>query len=437
MSVESDDIGQRSTLKTIQSFHMPAQKPFSNISQAALVGLAILLSPIESTAIEWSAQPSITAGTSVNDNINYTTAPHNTVWGSTVSPQLTLSANSPQSTLSGQAQLNRLDYSDKSALSRTDGLLNLTFTRQYERSQLSLTGNLTRDSTLEELVQTGVVIPTIAQRTSRSLAPSWAYSITERDSVNFGYNYLDVSYSNATTTSSLLDYTVTDPSITLSHAFSEKNKLNLSLDYSDYQSQTPVSLTTPQYQYTTTSAQLGFSRDFTERLSVSLMAGVQKTDSKTNNLICSPFFLPSCFPIPTPETSSSGTGSLFKATLQQAFESSQLTAELSRSLQPTADGRLTQSDRLSGGYNAKLSPTLTGALNMSIYKTQSSVVSGNSTNDRYYTINPALSWQITEWWTANTSYTRSMSQIENGANATDNAINLTMTYNWPKISQSR
>lgn len=416
---------------------MPSYKPFSNISQAALVGMAILVLPIESTALEWSVQPSLTARANVNDNIDLTTAPHNTVWSSSASPRLTLSASSALSTLSGQAQINRIDYSEKSFSSQTNGLLNLTFVRQYERSQLSLAGDLTRDSTQEsELIQTGVVT-SWAQRTSRSLSPSWVYSMTERDTINFGYDYVDVSYGNTITTSGLLDYTVKSPSITLTHAFTEKNKLNLSLGYSDYQSQNPPSNTTSQYHSTTTSAQLGFSRDLSETLIVTLMAGVHKTDSTVDYLECLSIFLPSCFPVPA-ESNSSDTGSLFTATLQKGFESSQLTAELSRSLQPTADGGLVQTDRLSGGYSAKLTSTLNTSLNMSYYKTQfPGRVSSNSNNSRYYHISPAISWRITEWWTANTSYTRSVSRSENGAEATGNAINLTLNYNWPKISSSR
>ncbi len=305
---------------------------------------------------------------------------------------------------------------------------------------MSLAGNLTRDSTLEsELVQTGIVTSR-AQRTSRTLSPSWAYSITERDTINLGYSYLDVSYGNTTTTSGLLDYTVKDPSITLSHEFTEKNKLNLSLGYSDYQTQNPVSITTntSQYRFTTTSAQLGFSRDFSETMSVSLMAGVHKTDSRIIYQDCLYIFSLSAFLYPAlTETNTSDTGSLFSATLQQAFESSQLTTELSRSLQPTADGGLVQTDRLSAGYGAKLTPTLNSSLNMSIYKTQYSTTSRTSDNRRYYNITPAISWQITEWWSANTSYTRSVSQNANGTEATGNAINLTIIYDWPKISKSR
>lgn len=414
---------------------MPAHKPLSNTSQAALVGLALLLPPIDSTALEWSAQPSISVASDVTDNINLVPTPSGTIWSSTISPQLILSAKSPQSELNGTAQINRIDYSDKSLFSRTDGLLNLTFSRQLERSQLSFAGDVTRDSTLEsELIQTGVVTSR-AQRTSRSLSPSWNYYITQRDAINLGYSYLDVTYDKKTATSGLLDYIEKDPNITLTHAFSEKNKLNLSLGYSDYKSLTPISVTTRQYHSTTTSTQLGFSRDFSETLSVSLMAGVHKTDSRINSLDCLPFF-PPCFPVPV-ETNFSNTGSLFAATLNKAFESSQLTAGLSRSLQASGNGGLIQTDRLSGSYSAKLAPTLSGSLNMSIYQSQSSTASSNSNSSRYYIIVPAMSWQITEWWSANTSYSRSLSRDANGTEATANAINLTLHYNWPKISKSR
>jgi hypothetical protein len=415
---------------------MTAHKTLSNITLRVLMGLALVLPPIVANALEWTAQPSISAGVTVNDNINLVTTPHDTEWGTTLIPQLTLSASSQQSSLSGQTQINRRDYSNNNSLSRTDGLLSLTFTRLYERSQFSLASNLTRDSTLEsELLATGVV-SSYAQRTSRTLSPSWAYALTQLDSLTLGYSYLDVTYGATTTTSGLLDYTVKDPSITLSHAFTEKNKLNLSLDYSDYESQSSVTDTTNQYRYTTTSVQLGFSREFSETLIASLMAGVSKTDSTVDFLNCLPIPLPSCFPVPA-ESNSSTTGSLFRGSLQQAFESSNLSAELSRSLQPTSNGGLTQTDRLSGLYSVKLTPTLSSSLNMSFYDSKSSGASSIANNSRYYNISPAISWRITQWWSANTTYSRSVSKDEGSTEATDNAISLTLNYSWPKISKSR
>lgn len=416
---------------------MPARKPLSKISHAMLVGLAFLLPPLDSTALEWSAQPSVAVGSRVHDNIDLETTPQGIVWASSISPQLLLSARSAQSALTGRAQINRHDYSDKSVLSHTNGLLDLLFTRQYELSQLSLAGTLARDSTLEsELIETGIVTSR-AQRTSLTLSPSWVYSITERDSINLGYSYIDVSYGATTTTSNLQDYVKKDPSITLSHEFTEKNKLSLSFGYSDYQSQTPISLTNSQYKFATTSAQLGFIREFSDTLNISLQAGLHKTDSSISGLVCQPLFpFPGCISVPI-ETNNSDTGSLFKATLRQAFESSQLTVELSRSLQPTADGGLAQSDRLSGGYSAKLTPTLTSSLNMSIYQSQNSAVSGTTNHRRYYSVTPTVTWQITERWATNASYSRSVSQNASGAESTGNAIDLTLNYNWPKISKSR
>ncbi len=417
---------------------MSAHKSLSNTSQAVLVGLIFLLPPIESSALEWSVQPSISATSSVNDNIFYTATPNGNTWISKIAPQIMFSANSPQSSLTGQAQISRLDYSIQSIQPQTYGLLNLTFTRQYERSQFLLNGNLLRDSTMEsELVQTGVVT-SYAQRTSRTLAPSWAYSITERDTLNLGYNYLGVSYGNTINSTVLLNYTQKDPSLTLTHAFTEKNKLNFSLGYSDYQSQAPISLTASQYRFTTTSAQLGFSRDFSETLNLSLMGGIHKTASSINSLGCLPLFS-SCFPVPIASTSSN-TGSLFAATLQKTFESSQLTTNLSRSLQPTAYGVLAQTDQFGGTYSAKLSPTLNGSLNMSAYKTQAAsgnAALSNAINGRYYTITPALAWEITESWSTNSSYSHSAAQYTGGEKITDNIINFTVNYNWPRISESR
>lgn len=412
---------------------MLAYKNISKTTLPGLLGLALILPSLESSALEWYAEPTASVGTGYDDNVNMVAGPHDTVLGIIVSPNLILSAKSEQWSFSGHTKLTRYEFPGNSEESRTDYLLDLTYTQQNELNQWQLASNLTRDSSLlSELSQTGV--PVRSQRLYQSLSPAWAHAITERDIFTLGHNYENVTYSR-TSGNNVRDYVTQSPFISLKHNFSEKQIATLSLAYSDYKTESPITISSSKFNVSTTSANLGISQTFSDTLTGSITVGARKSTSTTSGLTCE-FNLGQCFPEEF-SLSDSSNGSLLDATLEKTFESSQFTAGLSRSLQPSSFGGVLQTDQVTAGYNAKLSPRLTGGLNFSAYKSQQLKSTSDSTTYKYYNIMPTLAWQITEWWGATTYYSRSISQNSSSQNITGNAINLTVNYNWPRISRSR
>ena len=57
----------------------------------AVTTLAFTLASGYAFSAEWSAEPSVTLRQDYNDNINLTSAPHKPVWGTILSPAITLS----------------------------------------------------------------------------------------------------------------------------------------------------------------------------------------------------------------------------------------------------------------------------------------------------------------------------------------------------------
>ncbi|MHB8471243.1 MAG: hypothetical protein ACYDC8_00050 [Gammaproteobacteria bacterium] len=409
--------------------------PSKSLAPGCLVGLLCALSSPVSMAIEWSAEPAVELTTEYNDNINYVTGPHKAVVGYALTPQLTLKSTAELWSLSGLAKISRYDYPSNNALSHTDHFLDFAYQRQNELNQWSLGVNLDRDSTLQsELAGTGLLIAR-AQRTSNSVAPSWTRNLTERDSLTAGYVYNEVTYGE-TRGAALTDYRVKDPSLTWGHVLSEKAQVNLTLDYSDFETTNPISLAQPRYHYKTKSAQVVYQRSFTDSLKASFAAGLRRTDNTIDGSQCAPGFPPPfCFVIPA-TTSIRTSGSLFSATLQKNYENSSLSGSLSRSLQPTGTQGLVQTDHLSIGYNSTLTERLKSTLSVSLYNTRSENSLSNSTANRYYSLTPALKWRMTEWWTIGGTYSYAVSQPTSGASARQNALYLTLDYTWPRISSS-
>lgn len=404
---------------------------------SGLLGLLLLLPGSRSDALEWSLAPSVDLSAQYNDNINLSAGPHNAVSGYMFSPQATFASKAELWSLSGRAQISRYDYPSNNILSHTDHFLDFAYQRKNELNQWALGVNLDRDSTLQsELGATGVVVAR-AQRSSNSVAPSWTRNFTERDFLTAGYTYNDVTYGD-TQGARLTDYRVKDTNLTWGHILSEKAQVNVTVDYSDFATQNPLSIDQSRYHYKTKSAQIVYQRSFTDSVKASFAAGLRKTDNTTESVVCWTRFLPLfCIPDPTTVTTTTRTnGSLFAASLQKDYENSNLSGSLSRSLQPTGTRGLVQTDHLTIAYNANITPRLRGAVNFGLYSTRSESSLNNSATNRYYTLTPGLNWRMTEWWTLSGTYSYAVSRSASGVSARQNAMYLTVNYTWPRISSS-
>lgn len=404
---------------------------------SGIFGILSVSSWLQCNALEWSASPSVDASARYDDNINLTTGPHKPVVGYVLAPQATFMAAAELWSLSGRAQVSRFDYPANNVLSHTDHYLDFVYTQKNELSQWGMTANLDKDSTLQsERDQTGLVL-TRAQRTSNTVMPSWTRNFTEKDSMTLGYTYTDVNYGDSFG-GQLLPYRTTDPSLSLGHLLSERSRLDVTFDYSDYKTKNAPTLGVGRYHSSTGSAQIQYTHALSESVKMSLAAGLRRTDSTVEQATCDPaYILQGCFVIPAPPLHTRTNGSLYAASIEKQFETTSVTGTFSRSLQPTGAGGLVQTDRLTMDYNERLTPRLTGLVTVGIYNTSFDTTLASSSTSRYYAVSPALRWQMSELWTLSGSYTRSVNQSAFGSMAKGNSMYFTLNYKWPKISRSR
>jgi hypothetical protein len=402
--------------------------------------LCAMLQPLAanpSRAAEWSMEPSVTLRTEFDDNINFTSAPHPSVWGIKLSPDVKFSATTETLNVTGGLRVNFNRYFGESGLNTNDLIFSLRSSYKTERDVLGLNVDAVRASTLvSELSETGVV-QARRQRTRLTANPTWSRHLTEATAITASYSYRDARYADTAGTS-LINYREQTATAGLQTNLSERDVASVVAYYDRYETD-PA-----QFQANTYGIQAGYDRAFSETLHGNLVVGVRETRSTVSSqaLICDgPILFGICFGnlmLLTSTQSGTSTGYTLVAALDKKWETTQLSARLSREINPSGVGALVQTDRAGVFWNQQWSPTVSYSVDGAVYQSRyvGNIVTGS--NSRYYRIEPRVSWKITEWWTLSSGYSYSHVKYENTPiGATANVVYLVLSYTWPKLSVSR
>ncbi len=183
-----------------------------------------------SHAAEWKIDPRIDLRAGYNDNIRLSTDDELS------SPEIDLGVGSlfsyatPTSGISGDLDLEARRYTDESDLNDEIGRLRFASFRKMERSRLGFNVDLVKDTTLDsQLEETGVVFQRV-NRWRYSLNPTWAYSLSERTSMELGYTYTDVNYDN-NNNSNFSDYTTNGGQVSLSRILTPRATGSMTASY--------------------------------------------------------------------------------------------------------------------------------------------------------------------------------------------------------------
>lgn len=408
-------------------------------------GLCCILLSVQVMAAEWSFEPSVSLHEEYNDNIRFTANPHPRVWQTSIRPSLKFNNKTEISEVSGQMQLGINRYSGDASLNRNDQLLLLFASRMAERNTWSLNTSYRRDTT-SELATTGLVRPRV-QRTALIINPSWAYALSSRLSLRLDYTYQDVKYDSATST----DYKYKHAGAALQYVLSERDQISLGTFYSkiDY---APTSLTTPicllgfagfcfvpgsltsetTSQSATRGMQLDVTHLFSETTTGSFSLGRRYIDS-TSTLKQTTFPPPTTLVDNTIEVRTNTTS--LGVSLEKQFDTGAVNGFIRREVNPSGNGLVT-TDRYTFSVRKSLTENCTAYLDTSVYRT--TYVNAGSAGSRYYTFEPRLSWQLSEWWTLSSGYRYAKVKYDDATRpVTANAVYVNLNYSWPKVSISR
>lgn len=366
-----------------------------------------------------------------NDNINLTATPHNSVWGTILTPSVKFAKSTEVSQTSASVIYNINRYSGQTGLDRIDQFYVFNSNYKTERDVWAGDFSYTRDSTLaSELSQTGIVL-TRAQHKLLTLTPSWTRALSEQTSLKLSYQFNNSSYDGGAA-SGLVDYTYHTAEADWLYQANEKNQLSLSASYSRFQT------AGANYTANTVGLQAGLTHGFSETLQGTVVLGVNQTRSTVKSTSLQFVPVPPFFVSVVNTATTSNLVPVLSAQLTKQFESGSINLSASRQLVPTGNGSLVETNRLGLGATRSFNEKLTGSANAAVYRSRyigSAVVAPNSL---YYQADFSLGWQMSEHWKLDSGYRYARSAYQNNSVApVSNLVYANIRYDWQKISVSR
>ncbi len=422
-----------------------------NRPRASLLAvLAALTLPLE--AAEWALEPEISARTRYDDNFRLNRQNELSVWETALLPKLTFSRNTELTRLAGIAGFNLRRF-DEDGLDTNDRFLRFRSSRATERSRWGLDADYARDSSLDSELVDGQEFLDRVPRDRWSLSPNWFHSLNETTSLNASYQLVDLSYPDSPNDQQYIGYQYHTGNLGIGYQLKPLTRLvtQVSLSRSERDDE---SLRSSSRQLT-----LGVEHQFSERLSGTAFVGYGRTESEFQQgfLSCSGVVLPGFFfgttgsvcvdpntlnliaftPATTAVTSKS-SNTVFNGDLRYRFETGDVAIQASRSITPYTDGGLILNERIGLSGRHRLTSQLQASLSLDWYRT-GNTSDFSSTIDRTTTsIRPSLRWKFDQDWSLAASYRYFRQEYEgNTQPASSNAVDLTLTYNWPRMAVSR
>jgi hypothetical protein len=394
-------------------------------SRAVVGGIALVMVVAASDrfgeAAEWSAEPSLAVRGVYNSNLILTSSPHSDSWGHWISPGVKFAGATENLEVNGKAAADFVSYYGGVDQSFTNLYLPLSMKYRTERETFALDGGFTRDNTLMgELRQTGVVL-SFTQRNYWNVAPSWTHALTERLSLQTGYQYANAKYENGINLG-LVDYTTHSGSAGLSYRLTERDQVQATGILTDFKAPQASNLHSTIY-----GGDLSWSRDLTESLTGSLSGGARLVDSAIDS-----------GPSRLEDSQVVWVG---HANLQKRWADATATIDASRDVYPSGFGLLVRTSRVGIGGTKDISERVTLSVDAAVFFAESVASEATTASlplNRYITLTPAVRWKMSDWWTLDANYTYARRDVESfNESAFSHAATIMLTYFPPKWSVGR
>lgn len=398
---------------------------------------ALVVAP-SARSTEWSVIPSISVQELYNDNILLTPVRGPAVTGTILTPSLGLTAQQEAWNLTGTAKWQNSRYSGQSGLNTNDQYLNLQSNYQTQRNAWGLTGTYAKESILTSTAFVADVglVHVQTQRITRTISPTWTWTMSPNMNLQLGYQYNGVSYQEGTRVG-LFNYSQNAVDVTLSDQISARNQVFGSTSYSYFK--VPVlDLAGTNEKSNTSTALIGLTRQFSSTFSGTLSAGEQYTHSSETQ--CNPFILQLFGQCSATTAFSKNTGAVYNASLQKQFERSTVNLTVGRSVSPSGAGTQVLIDSGSLGANWQFSQRLLGLASADAYRIRAVGTSVTELNRNYYSASAELRWEWTRNLKVSGLYEYIWVKYVSGSGvlpAKSNSVYMTLKYSWPNLAVSR
>ncbi len=299
-------------------------------------------------------------------------------------------------------------YMSLSELDTENPFIQAQTQHQTERSEWGLSASYVEDSTRTDAADDTGDFTTQSIVTTKSIAPSYSYQLTERDSLSVNGSYSERNYS----TTDYDDNETKSLTTAWQHQYTERLSGGLSAAVYNYQADGPTR-TSENDNY---NLSLTVNYQWTEEWQVDGRIGVrhlksEDTDSARN------------------KEKNTNTGSAFDFSLKKQGEIDSLTIGANRTLSPSSTGEVDEQLGVNINWSRNLSETLTASIRASYQETTSAL---DDSNEKRENINfsPSLRWQFERNVGLDFSYNYRQQNESDQDDVDSNAVMLTLTYDW-------
>ncbi len=255
------------------------------------------------------------------------------------------------------------------------------------------------------------------------------YNLSPRNRVSLNYNVSESTYDipgNRSFNDFYFDYTDDGASVGISHYLNEKNFFQLVLNGGTFKSEAqngPAKNTTDSY-----GISVGYSYVPTETVTASFNIGTTRSSVDIRGLPFDPLTGAFCAQEATCSASDESRNFVGGITISKRSEETTLTFDASRALAPQSDGTQDIQDL----FSLFVQRTLTRRLSVTagtLFSNSSAVGDLGQQNDKYYTLDTSLSWQLTPTFTTYGKYTyASYDNDGTSSSDTNNILYFGVTY---------
>jgi hypothetical protein len=254
------------------------------------------------------------------------------------------------------------------------------------RSSATLQGQLARDSSLYFIG--GLVNGVGVRRDTEAATGDYTYFMSARSQLQLDASWSEVRFDQPANETILVDYRYFNAGPTFAYQLSERNTLKLIGSYGHYESLNGLSHSNSE------NVQLAFVRQLTELWTLSASGGYSRAaNSQTAEVFVPPFFL-------VPETiKSNQNGTVYAASLTRQGERFNLSAGITRALQPTGFAYLLRQDSYTVTTTFVQSVRWDYQLNAALQKQQLPQFGEAVGSQRYTYAQWTANWHWTPQWT--------------------------------------
>ncbi len=372
----------------------------------------LFLAASPALAEKWYFEPVVSMQLGYDDNVQLSTDNEIETSTSNITANAEFGFRTETSNISISAKMIDERFDDHSSLNSNDQYLKFNSSLLSGLNQFGVDVGYDRVSTRTSEFDYSGYSTSEGHRITKSVAPYWSRTLSERTSLSVNGAYSKVEYEDTGLYSSLNDYTDGSVNMSLQRRLSERSSLQTVVSKSQYKSSTT--------EYDTTSVQLGLDYIFDETLSFNMLLGPSYTTSKSDS---------------TSGEKTDSVGKVIDFSFNKEFYLTTLSGALRSSESAGGEGKLTKNTSLSLVLRREISERTSFSLNTSVRKNESGGgITDNSRNRTYVYFTPKLSWKASPWWTISGSYgyKKSENTSSDEGPAESNAIYISMEYVWPR-----